>query len=338
MASLREFAAQGEARGGLEGVVAELAVRTMFELRRVLDDGRSGSGELTRCNRIHFTFAICTTCSICTTYITNSPTKPQPHHLQAANTTHHAIPPPRLPPELRTQIWELVLVVPSPLIIRQTSQAPRTILRQPPLTRINRQTRSETLPIFYSQNSFLIEDPKLGDKSEVLQCWFRVNSNEVAQKYTKKVVYRFQRYTGLNRNTELSAVHMTLNETGKLDFAIQGSVSEACVCSLVADLQKLAAEMPVAATPEDRAAVMGGGLIALQGSIVPGLRGVLEKRERAIQRYGARRALSVTKPCADCGKMRWAGLWEGEMDEIRRLHRAPSRCGMVDYRGLFRGY
>ncbi|KAK5682810.1 hypothetical protein LTR17_027376 [Elasticomyces elasticus] len=203
-----------------------------------------------------------------------------------------------LPPELRTQIWELVLVLPQPLSIGQSSQAPRNILQQPPLTRINRQTRSETLPIFYGQNSFLIEDSKLYDKSQMLQCWFRFNINKAAQKYTRKIVYSFRRYTTLNRNPELSAVHMSLNEgTGKLDFAIRGSVSEACVCTGMAELRKLAAEMPAAATPEDRAAVMWGGLITLQGSVIPGLRGVLEKRERAIE-----------------------------------------RCGVVDYCGLFRRY
>ncbi|KAK3648884.1 hypothetical protein LTR56_003830 [Elasticomyces elasticus] len=125
-----------------------------------------------------------------------------------------------LPPELRTQIWELVLITPQPLNVGQSSPTPRTILQQPPLTRINRQTRSETLPSFYSQNSFLVDASKLEDKSEVLQCWFRVTINEVARKYTRKVVYSFQRYTTLDGELELSAVHMSLNENGKLDFAI----------------------------------------------------------------------------------------------------------------------
>ncbi|KAK4959798.1 hypothetical protein LTR10_002686 [Elasticomyces elasticus] len=189
-----------------------------------------------------------------------------------------------LTPELRTQIWELVLITPQPLSIGQSSQAPRTILQQPPLTRINRQTRSETLPSFYSQNSFLVDASKLEDKSEVLQCWFRVNINEIARKYTRNIAYSFQRYTSLNGELELSAVHMSLNENGKLNFAIRGSVSEACVCTTMEDLQKLASDTPVPATPEDRAAVMGGERIALQGSIVPGLRHVLETRERVVQR------------------------------------------------------
>ncbi|KAK5721887.1 hypothetical protein LTR15_006480 [Elasticomyces elasticus] len=222
-----------------------------------------------------------------------------------------------LPPELRTQIWELVLITPQPLNVGQSSPTPRTILQQPALTRVNRQIREECLPIFYGQNTFLVEDSKLEDKSEVLQCWFRVNINEVARKYTRKVVYSFQRYTTLDGELELSAAHMSLNENGKLDFAIRGSVSEACVCAIMAELRKLDAEMPAAATPDDMAAVMAAGLIALQGSIIPGLRSVLEKRERVVQRYGSRRALSVTKPCADCGKMRWAGLWEDELDWIR---------------------
>ncbi|KAK3648883.1 hypothetical protein LTR56_003831 [Elasticomyces elasticus] len=112
----------------------------------------------------------------------------------------------------------------------------------------------------------------------------------------------------------------------------------------MAELRKLDAEMPAAATPDDMAAVMAAGLIALQGSIIPGLRSVLETRERAIQMYGPRRAVSVTKPCAECGKMRWGGPWEDELDWIRMCGRPGprpsygSRCGGVDYSGLFREY
>ncbi|KAK5682238.1 hypothetical protein LTS10_005364 [Elasticomyces elasticus] len=71
-----------------------------------------------------------------------------------------------IPPELRTRIWELALnIADTPPMIHQDSANKNDTLKvrkykfddqavQPPLTKINRQVRAETLPMFYGRNTF----------------------------------------------------------------------------------------------------------------------------------------------------------------------------------------
>ncbi|KAK5732175.1 hypothetical protein LTR17_010752 [Elasticomyces elasticus] len=71
-----------------------------------------------------------------------------------------------IPPELRTRIWELALEITDtpPVICRDSANKDKTLkvwrykfddqAVQPPLTKINRQVRAETLPMFYGRNTF----------------------------------------------------------------------------------------------------------------------------------------------------------------------------------------
>ncbi|KAK5682811.1 hypothetical protein LTR17_027377 [Elasticomyces elasticus] len=105
-----------------------------------------------------------------------------------------------LPPELRNRIFELALVQPFAISIGQsvnrrlpdrTIAHDRAILQQPPLTCVNRQTRSEGLAIFYGQNSFLIDHSKLNSCANVLKCW-RAFASKAVQEHLTKVSYKFR--------------------------------------------------------------------------------------------------------------------------------------------------
>ncbi|KAK5714263.1 hypothetical protein LTR17_017269 [Elasticomyces elasticus] len=63
--------------------------------------------------------------------------------------------------ELRNQIFALAVVEPEPQhLFRLESAADglKASFQQPALARVNRQIRSETLPIFYGQNVFRLDE------------------------------------------------------------------------------------------------------------------------------------------------------------------------------------
>lgn len=58
-----------------------------------------------------------------------------------------------LPPEIRNDIWTMLLVQPKAIAVSPT----RPFVKEPALLAVNRQIRSETMSIWYAENSFLID-------------------------------------------------------------------------------------------------------------------------------------------------------------------------------------
>lgn len=76
----------------------------------------------------------------------------------------------RLPPELRNQIWRLVLLCPQLLLV--TTQAGPLI--EPGLLRTSKALRDEAIRIFYLENTFLM--PVDDSKGSILTRWLRSSS------------------------------------------------------------------------------------------------------------------------------------------------------------------
>lgn len=80
-----------------------------------------------------------------------------------------------LPAELREAIFELAVVSEKPIVTFKLDQYQKDSYqeaRQPAITRVSRQVRSESLPIYYDCNNFVIhtEGAKSDDASRWLMC------------------------------------------------------------------------------------------------------------------------------------------------------------------------
>ena len=80
-----------------------------------------------------------------------------------------------LPRELRDLIYDLALHSDKPLVTFRVDDYQRESYVeaiQPGLTRISRQVRKESLPVFYSTNAFILhsDEPKLVDTQQWLKC------------------------------------------------------------------------------------------------------------------------------------------------------------------------
>lgn len=80
-----------------------------------------------------------------------------------------------LPAELRDTIFEYALTADKPLVSFRLDNYQRESYQeatQPPLTRVNRQIRQESLPIFYQNNYVVLhaEAPKIDDTQRWLEC------------------------------------------------------------------------------------------------------------------------------------------------------------------------
>ena len=78
-----------------------------------------------------------------------------------------------LPPELRDQIYEYIVLKPRTTITMLTNHAcvqSEVSAGQPALSYVNKQLRAETLPLFYSSNTFLAEVSDIYDL-EIAKQW-----------------------------------------------------------------------------------------------------------------------------------------------------------------------
>ncbi|KAK5721885.1 hypothetical protein LTR15_006478 [Elasticomyces elasticus] len=152
-----------------------------------------------------------------------------------------------MPPEIRNHIFELVLITQKSLSIghgwtrdpQGNSIRSEVLLQQPALARVNRQAREEALPVFYSQNSFLVDQAAFFKYFDRQNCYYAF-ANEKAQEYLEKLSYQhdLSRYA---INSEPDSIEMTLDESKRLRFEIRGPVSEVCVCDAMAKLRTLSA-------------------------------------------------------------------------------------------------
>ncbi|KAK5737168.1 hypothetical protein LTR17_006951 [Elasticomyces elasticus] len=232
-----------------------------------------------------------------------------------------------MPPEIRNAIFELVLIRRKSLSIgRNSNHDPqgkylglKILLQQPPLAQVNKQTRSEALPVFHGKNTFIIQESRFSTSSDRQKC-YRLFANETALKYLKKLSYGFEsnRYVV---DPEPGWIDMALNEAKELEVTVRGPVSETCVCSTMAKLRSLVAGFdPTPATSAEGALeVPGRKLAELAPRVVPELQETLENH-RMWSEYG----LSPLLLCSECGKVNWTALLkarEAASDKKVRIRR-----------------
>ncbi|KAK5690080.1 hypothetical protein LTR97_012565 [Elasticomyces elasticus] len=210
-----------------------------------------------------------------------------------------------MPPEIRNRIFELVLITRKSLSIGHNSKrdpqgnylGSKILLQQPPLARANRQTRSEALPVFYGQNTFLIQEWSFSTDSDRQKC-YALFANEAALQYLKKLSWGFEsnRYVV---DPEPGWIDMSLNQKKELEFVVRGPVSKTCVCDAMAKLRSLVAGFDPDPATSAEGALEGPGrkLVELAPRVVSELQEALE-RYRMLTEY-PRFRLAV---CSECGK------------------------------------
>ncbi|KAK5737171.1 hypothetical protein LTR17_006954 [Elasticomyces elasticus] len=218
-----------------------------------------------------------------------------------------------LPPELRNRIFELALVMPFAISIGQsvnrrlpnrTIAHDRAILQQPPLTRINRQTRSEGLAIFYGQNTFLIDHTNFDRRADAVKAWSAF-ANKAVQEHLTKVSYKF-RVTERLARSDFSTLELTLDEAKAPVFTARGPVTETCHCKAKSRLRGLGDAIAAAVTSDQRYRAIENVLVELASIIVPGLLQGLENYALCNSLFGRSRAGNSVPTCLDCGKLQWA--------------------------------
>ncbi|KAK3648882.1 hypothetical protein LTR56_003832 [Elasticomyces elasticus] len=215
-----------------------------------------------------------------------------------------------LPPELRNRIFELTLVVPCAISIGQsvnrrlpdrTIAHDRAILQQPPLTRVNRQTRSEALAIFYGQNTFLIDHTNFDKRSDVIKAWSAF-ANETAQKHLGRLSYTFQ----MPRQcacAEPSTLEVVVDKAKTPQSAIKGPAARMCVCRAMGELRSHSVISPSSAVLEQSRGVISTAFVKVAFSLIPGLiegLGMQTMIDMVLQ--GAPHGYPV---CLDCGRVQW---------------------------------
>ncbi|KAK5721871.1 hypothetical protein LTR15_006464 [Elasticomyces elasticus] len=191
----------------------------------------------------------------------------------------------QLAPELRNQIFALAVVDTVPLwlfwleVIGPYIKAKAT---QPALSYVNRQIRSEALPIFYGQNVFRIYE-------DFHACAFDGQVNAIiktaAFKHVISVVYHFKitMFTSLRENK----IRIYLDEAGALQYRVEGSSMEhKCGCALHSTLQYLT-KPHSSAFGEEEIITPADALLSLHRAVVPSL-------SRTMGVLGSK--------CCDCGK------------------------------------
>jgi len=188
-----------------------------------------------------------------------------------------------LPAELRNYIFGLVLVSPERIVARITWHLPSedehavedgdetrntttAPIQQPGLTRINSQVRSEALPVFYSQSTFLYKAAifTLRPPHPDLRQRCTLFTNETAVKYVKHIVCAFGTEVDLRRNIRCSPldISITLDEQDRVRYSVN---AEVCLCVL---WKRLAEEE---GTHHGVKAKLANAVVALSAFHVPGM-------------------------------------------------------------------
>ncbi|KAK5686524.1 hypothetical protein LTS10_002644 [Elasticomyces elasticus] len=209
-----------------------------------------------------------------------------------------------MPPEIRNHIFELVLITQNSLSIghngerypQGTKFRPKVLLQQPPLTRVDRQTRSEALPVFYSQNTFLVRESGFGASSDTQDC-YRSFANVTALKYLKKLSYWVEK-TRYIVSAEPGWIDIALSEAKELEFAVRGPPSETCVCGAITKLRGLVAgfDPAPAVSVEEASRLPGRKLVELASRVVPDL-------VAGLKYDGDFTDLGPLLSCSKCGKV-----------------------------------
>ncbi|KAK5690078.1 hypothetical protein LTR97_012563 [Elasticomyces elasticus] len=214
-----------------------------------------------------------------------------------------------MPAEIRNEIFELALIKPFALNIgyninRQTYDRTiarhRLILKQPPITLVNHQTRCEALAIFYGQNTFLIDNSNFNNSSDLLQCW-RAFANNIAQGYITKLSYDF-RTSGC---TKWSTVNLVLDEVRGPEVNARGVVIYGCLCSVMSRLRELGNAVSAAVTSDQRYRAVENAVVELAERMIPGLLDGIKTQNgvrHTLERVGGGHTHPV---CLGCGEVQW---------------------------------
>ncbi|KAK3648889.1 hypothetical protein LTR56_003825 [Elasticomyces elasticus] len=161
----------------------------------------------------------------------------------------------QLPAELRNRIFELVVVKPQPIPTARCKlcckdqhawPSERIIPQQPAVTRVNRQLRTEVLPIYYGQNTFWIPREILREQVGV-QEWWHSFANVAAVKHINNLIYAFlppklpsRSAVGIT-TSDLIEIELQGAEVGQTKCEIRGLPGTICTCSIISSLKVSAA-------------------------------------------------------------------------------------------------
>ncbi|KAK5686527.1 hypothetical protein LTS10_002647 [Elasticomyces elasticus] len=160
----------------------------------------------------------------------------------------------QLPAELRNRIFELVVVKPPIPTARcklcykdqHVWPSERLIPQQPAITCVNRQLRTEVLPIYYGQNTFWIPREILREQVGV-QEWWHSFENKAAVKHINNLIYAFlppklpsRSAVGINMS-DLIEIELQGAEVGQTKCEIRGLPGTICTCSIISSLKVSAA-------------------------------------------------------------------------------------------------
>lgn len=122
-----------------------------------------------------------------------------------------------LPAELRDLIYDFALTSPKPLVTFHLDAYQKdsyTHATQPPLTRVSRQLRYETLPIYYSSNAFVLHTE--GAKAEDAQHWLQCIEPHIPKLWRIELWVRYVMYINTRSSVAqgMLRVAMTRDLTG----------------------------------------------------------------------------------------------------------------------------
>ncbi|KAK4893562.1 hypothetical protein LTR27_008029 [Elasticomyces elasticus] len=187
--------------------------------------------------------------------------------------------------ELRNQIFALAVVEPEPqhlFLLDSASGGLRASFQQPALARVNRQIRSETLPIFYGQNVFrLDEDLPQATPGVQVSAIIKVP----ACKQVRSIVFRYN--LSFAKESKDNAIGLQIDEDGALQYRVEGLGKIYCACALHSTLADLTRPRATESGKE--------GVITLPNAILSLYRGVVPGLKRSFGLCG--------KACSDCGKI-----------------------------------
>lgn len=107
-----------------------------------------------------------------------------------------------LPPELREQVFSYAVFSSKPTVTFRLDKYQRETYEQasqPPLTRVSRQIRRESLPLYFENNAFVFHTEGL--KAEDAARWLHRNSSHLGRLYCLKI---WVRYVAANERTPAS--------------------------------------------------------------------------------------------------------------------------------------
>ncbi|KAK4919046.1 hypothetical protein LTR49_013217 [Elasticomyces elasticus] len=231
-----------------------------------------------------------------------------------------------LPPELRNSIFELTVISPQPLpaqllqrsLIRILSHGTKLMSKVlpeiPEIARTNRRVRDEVLPVFYNSNTFVSNQDELADSRQVMSWWSHFAKGD-APKHIANIEYAFKWRNG--EQYSRSVIRIRRNAAREVHIAVQGDAEQACLCSAMGRLRKVAATTEGSTAVERAQRGMSKVLYALVGTIIVDLIKVLEMRSAFIdERDAAEEPDFESIPvCEECSKPRWTTA--GEMKASR---------------------